>query len=77
MEADIRRQHRAERLHVAAARRGEECLGKFEAASFLQLEARSLLADMGAGSGRERQADEAGPTPAKGKGFRARIEISL
>ena len=53
MDADIGRQHRAQRLHVAAARGGEEGLGKLEATLLFHLEARSRLADMGARAGRE------------------------
>ena len=53
MDADVGRQHRAERLHVAAARGGEEGLGELEAALLLHLEARPRLADMGARPGGE------------------------
>ena len=51
MNADISRQHRAERLHVAAARGGEKGLGELEAALLFHLETRSRLADMGARAG--------------------------
>ena len=53
MDADVGRQHRAERLHVAAAGGGKEGLGKLEATLLLHLEARSRLADMGARAGGE------------------------
>ena len=48
MNTDIGRQHRAQRLHVAAARSGEERLGELEAALLFHLEARSRLADVSA-----------------------------
>src|SRR5579885_1204245 len=50
MEADIGGEHRAERRHVAVARRGEEGIRKLEAALLLHLEARARLADMDAGA---------------------------
>ena len=48
MDTDIGCQHRTQSLHIAAARGGEESLGKLDAALLLHLEARSRLADMGA-----------------------------
>jgi hypothetical protein len=48
MNTDIGRQHRGKRFHVAAARGGEESLGRLKAAVFVDLEARPRLADMGA-----------------------------
>ena len=53
MNADISRQHRAKRLHIAAARGGEEGLGKREATLLLDLEARPRLADVAARAGSE------------------------
>ena len=53
MNTDICRQHGSKRFHVAAARSGEESLGKLKAALFVDLEARSCLADMGARPGSE------------------------
>lgn len=53
MNADISRQHRGERFHVAAARGGEESIGKLQAAFFLYPEARPRFADMGARAGSE------------------------
>ena len=52
-DADIGRQHRAKRLHVAAARSGEEGFGELQATLFLHLEARPRLADMAARAGGE------------------------
>src|SRR5215467_13599639 len=45
MNTDIGRQHRSKRFHVAVARRGEKSLGKLKATLFVDLEARSRLAD--------------------------------
>src|ERR1700704_684411 len=53
MKADISRQHRAKRLHFAAARGGEKGLGKREATLFFHLEARSRLSDASARAGGE------------------------
>src|SRR5215208_5427999 len=53
MKADISRQHRAERLHIAAARGGEKGLGQREPTLFFHLETRSRVADMGARAGSE------------------------
>src|SRR5690606_26773164 len=53
MHADIGRQHRAKRFHIATARSVEEGFGKLEATSFFHLEARSRLADVGARTGGE------------------------
>lgn len=53
IDADAGSQHRAERRHVAAARRGEEGLRKLEAALLLDAKARSRFAHMGASPGGE------------------------
>ena len=50
VQADIGGEHRAERRHVAVARRGEEGLGDREAALLLHPEARAGLADVGPGA---------------------------
>src|SRR5260221_14453334 len=53
MNTDIGCQHRRKRYHGAAARRGEEILGKLKATLFVDLEARSRFADMAARPGSE------------------------
>src|SRR5260221_14508830 len=53
MNTDIGCQHRRKRFHVAAARGGEESLGKLKATLFVDLEARSRFADMAARPGSE------------------------
>src|SRR5262245_63286646 len=53
MNTDIGRQHRSKRFHIAVARRDEKSLGKLKATLFVNLEARSRLADMEARPGSE------------------------
>src|SRR3546814_17919752 len=48
--ADIGREQRPERAHVAAARGGKKGVGDFEPAFLLELVARTRVADMGAGA---------------------------
>ncbi len=71
VQADISRQHRTKRLHIAAARRREKRFGKREATLLFHLETRSALTDMGAREqpagdkppGRARWRTTAGPLP--------------
>src|SRR5512139_4086479 len=51
MKTDIGRQYRSKRFHVAATRSGEKSLGKLKATLFVDMKARSRLADMGARPG--------------------------
>ncbi len=53
LDADVGRQHGAERFHVAAAGGGEKSFGKFEAVLLFHLEARSRLADVSSGAAGE------------------------